>query len=197
MSRLLRDSDIVPGAVAVAVLLLVQFLLDLPLLAGLGIAVAVYLGVRLLMPEEDPEIAPGVRRSQLVTGLAAMEQRLVRVTQLGGGVVKPDVRQRVDSLIATSGRVIAHVRQDPADLPVARPLLELYLDSTAGILTNYVHLSSRPVASAEEPLAKVETESVPLLEAKVTELYEQLQREEVVALSVDSELVEFRTRGIT
>lgn len=197
MARLLRDSDLVPGVVAVAVLLVVQFVLGLPLLAGLGIAAAVYLGVRLLLPDADPEVAPGVRRSQLVTGLAALEQRLVRVTQLGGGVVKPDVRRRVDSLIATSGRVIAHVREDPADLPVARPLLELYLDSTAAILTNYVHLSSRPVASAEEPLSKAENEAVPLLESKVAELYDQLQREEVVALSVDSELVEFRTRGIT
>lgn len=197
MARLLRDTDLVPGAAAVAVLLVVQFVLGLPLLVGLGISVAVYLGVRLLLPEADPEIAPGVRRSQFVTGLAALEQRLVRVTQLGGGVVKPDVRRRVDSLIATSGRVIAHVREDPADLPIARPLLELYLDSTHSILTNYVRLSSRGVASAEEPLAKAENEAVPLLEAKVTELYDQLQREEVVALSVDSELVEFRTRGIT
>lgn len=197
MARLLRDTDLVPGVVAVAVLLVVQFVLGLPLLAGLGIAAAVYLGVRLLLPDADPEVAPGVRRSELVNGLAAMEQRLVRVTQLGGGVVKPDVRRRVDSLIATSGRVIAHVREDPADLPVARPLLELYLDSTHSILSNYVRLSSRAVASAEAPLAKAETEAVPLLEAKVTELYDQLQREEVVALSVDSELVEFRTRGIT
>jgi len=197
MTGLLRDTDLVPGVVAVAALLVVQFVLGLPLLAGLGIAAAVYLGVRLLLPEADPEVAPGVRRSQLVNGLAALEQRLVRVTQLGGGVVKPDVRRRVDSLIATSGRVIAHLREVPADLLVARPLLELYLDSTAGILTNYVRLSSRPVASAEEPLSKAENEAVPLLESKVTELYDQLQREEVVALSVDSELVEFRTRGIT
>jgi hypothetical protein len=31
----------------------------------------------------------------------------------------------------------------------------------------------------------------------VAELYEQLQRDEVVELTVDSELLEFRTRGIT
>lgn len=197
LRRVLRETDVVPGVAAVGGLLGATLGLDLPVVAGLGVAAGLYLGVRLLMPAPDPEVAPGVTRGQLDAAVAGFGERLDRITALAGQVAKPAVRRRLETLIATGGRVVTHVREDPADLPVARPLLELYLDSAAQILDNYVRLSSRQVASAAEPLAKAEDEAIPLLEGKVTELYEQLQREEVVELTVDSELLEFRTRGIT
>lgn len=197
MARVLRETDLVPGVAAAGGLLGATLGFGLPVVAGLGVAAGVYLGVRLLMPAPDPEVAPGVTRSQLAAAVAGFEDRIGRVAALGGQVTKPPVRQRVDTLTATSRRVVTHVREDPADLLVAKPLLELYLDSTVEILTNYVRLFSRQVATAAEPLAKAEQEALPLLEGKVTELYEQLQRDEVVELTVDSELLEFRTRGIT
>lgn len=197
MGRLLRDSDLVPGVVAVASLLGTTLGLELPVLAGLGIGAAVYAGVRFLMPDADPEVAPGVRRSRLEAGVADLSRHVAAVADLGGRVRDPEVRQRVDTIVATGQRIVTHVGEDPADLLVAQPLLTLYLESTTGILRNFVRLESRDVASARASLAKAEDEAVPLLEAKVTELYEHLQRDEVVALTVDSELVEFRTRGIT
>lgn len=197
MANLLRESDLVPGVAGVAALLGATFALDLPLVAATGIGALVYAGVGLVMPAADPEVAPGVRRSQLAAGVAALEARIAHVAALTGQVSDREARRHVARIVDVARQVVAHVLGDPADLPAAQPLLELYLDTTTGLLRTYVHLASRDVVSARDALEKAENEAIPLLSSKVTALYEQLQRPEVVALTVDSELVEFRTRGLT
>jgi hypothetical protein len=136
LRRVLSETDLVPGVAAAGGLVGATLGLGLPVVAGLGVAAGVYLGVRLLMPRPDPEVAPGVTRSQLDDAVAGFEERIGKVAALGGQVTKPGVRGRLDALTATSQRVVTHVLQDPADLLTAKPLLELYLDSTAEILEN-------------------------------------------------------------
>lgn len=189
----LGRSDLVPGAAAVAALLALAFVFQFPLWLVLPLAVGVYVGVRWLLPSAapaDPEVAPGVTRSELAAALRGAEEKVAAIRALARQSGHPTAGQRALDIGATAERIIAGIRDDPKDLKDARHVLDRYLDATRDLLTTYNRLAARDVASARGTLAKVEGDVLPRIDAQLRDLYEKLQRDDVIDLEVATEMLD-------
>lgn len=194
--RALATSDLGPGVLAVATLAGTVFGLGVPLVAGLGLAAVAYLGSRWALPDADPEVVPGLRRGAYEAGLAALREKVGRLEYEGSRLAEGPVRAQVGAVLTGAHRLVEHVAADPADLPRARPVLELYLDTTTDVVGRYRKLALRPNPENAEALQRVEAEVLPHVRQGVEDLETQLQHDDVVDLEVAAEMLTYRTRNL-
>jgi hypothetical protein len=112
----------------------------------------------------------------------------LRRTALGIG--QPATRAQALRICATADNILAVLAEEGREPRIARDFLDRYLTPATTILSQYVRLSSRGVASAHEALDRVESHDLPLIEQKMSELYERIHRGDVIDLQVASEMLE-------
>jgi hypothetical protein len=102
---------------------------------------------------------------------------------------KPDVRDRALAICASADRILGALGEVPAEGQLARDFVDRYLTPAEAIVSRYARLSSRGISTAEPTLVKVETEDLPLLDAKMRELYDRLHRGDLIDLEVAREML--------
>jgi hypothetical protein len=102
---------------------------------------------------------------------------------------KPDVRDRALAICASADRILGVLGEVPAEGQLARDFVDRYLTPAEAIVSRYARLSSRGISTAEPTLVKVETEDLPLLDAKMRELYDRLHRGDLIDLEVAREML--------
>jgi hypothetical protein len=126
----------------------------------------------------DDDVAAAIRGAQaLIDQIAATAE----------AVEKPNVRRKASLLCQTAEEILAELRNDPGQVPLARPFLGYYLEAANRILRGYVDLSSRgfdsPDTRATLTRAEASLDSIQL--AFDSQLASLLQRQ---VLDLDSEI---------
>ncbi|HEY8600475.1 MAG TPA: 5-bromo-4-chloroindolyl phosphate hydrolysis family protein [Thermomicrobiales bacterium] len=196
LGRLLRNTDVLAGLGAVLLLLLCVFLLQVSLPLSIGLAVAVYVGLRLALPQGNPH--EGAER--LAATLARCGERVTAIGQFAGWAGfagKPEVRDRLLAIARVAKRILTAITQDPNKQGVAQQFLDEYLDPITSVLSNYVRLAGRDLALARDELAALEAETLPLIERRLTTLYEQIHSADLAALELDTKMLEYTLQPIS
>ena len=100
-----------------------------------------------------------------------------------------EVRQEALALCASADQVLAVIEETPDEAALADDFLHRYLAPASSILADYSRLANRNIASARPTLEKVETHDIPMLSAKLDELYERLHRGSLIDLEVAREML--------
>jgi hypothetical protein len=106
-------------------------------------------------------------------------------------IPKPAVRDQALSLSASADRILAVIGETPDNQQLASDFISRYLAPAEAIVSRYARLAARDVPSAGATLAKVEAEDLPLLDAKMRELYDRLHRGDLIDLEVAREMLAF------
>lgn len=187
MAGITRPGGLGAGAAGVAVLLLLVFALDAPLWVAVPLAVATYAGVALVRRERSDRAAAGGddRRSPI----AIMMNHVAALRRLEARVAKPEVRGQVGRIAAGSERVAQAICEDE-DQAAARLFAEQVLAPVVALLTEYVRLTTRGVASAAGVVERTEARDLPLVEQAIDDIYERLHRSSLAELATTAELLE-------
>jgi hypothetical protein len=119
------------------------------------------------------------------------EARIARLWRTARTIQSPSTQDRAFRVCAAADRVAEALAMDNADPQFVTWYVERYLEPLETLLAQYARLERRGVDGAEEALAKVENENLPMLESKLDTLYQQLHRGDLVSLQVASEMLEF------
>jgi 2TM domain/5-bromo-4-chloroindolyl phosphate hydrolysis protein len=156
---------------------------------------------RELVGERDPgdrtHLPPSRAPSEPVA--ATVERGVAEVAELRRlalRMAKPEVREAALRVCATADSILAVLAEQP-DATKTADFLDRYLTPTHTIFDQYARLSGRGITSAEPALTKVETHDLPLIAAKLDELYQRLHRGDVIDLEVASEMLEMGLDEIT
>jgi hypothetical protein len=103
---------------------------------------------------------------------------------------KPAVRAQTLEICALADRVLA-ILPEAADETAVRDILNRYFSPAESIISRYATLMTREVASAAATLRQVETEDLPLIERQLHDLYDRLNRGELIDLEVAREMLRF------
>lgn len=100
---------------------------------------------------------------------------------------KPDVRRQVSHLCQTAERILVELRNEPSQVPLARPFLSYYLEAANRIVRGYVDLSRRGIDSADalSTLARAEASLASIQRSFDGQLAGLLQHQ---VLDLDSEI---------
>jgi hypothetical protein len=110
--------------------------------------------------------------------------------RLALGLGNATVRGQALRICAAADNILAALSEEGRETRIARDFLDRYLAPTRTILTQYARLSARGVATAQPALERVETRDLPLIDRRMTELYDRIHRGDVIDLQVASELLE-------
>jgi hypothetical protein len=198
MGGFLRNTDVLAGLGAVGLLLLCVFALQVALPLGIGLAAVAYVGLRLALPKGDPHAQEEAAR--LAATLARCEERVTAIGQFAGWAGfagKPEVRERLLAIARVAKRVLTAIGQDPNKRGVAPQFLDEYLDPITSVLSSYVRLAGRDLALARDELAALEADTLPLIERRLTTLYEQIHSADLAALELDTKMLEYTLQPIS
>ena len=123
--------------------------------------------------------------------MAEGEARVDAMRSQARRIPKPAVRDQALSLSASADRILAVLGETPENQQLASDFLSRYLTPAGAIISRYAHLAARNVPSAAPTLAKVEAEDLPLLDHKMSELYDRLHRGDLIDLEVAREMLAF------
>jgi hypothetical protein len=129
--------------------------------------------------------APAGLNEVIAAGEAKVDAMRAQARRIG----KPDVRDRALAICASADRILGVLGEVPSERQLARDFVDRYLTPAEAIVSRYARLSNRGVSSAEPTLLKVETEDLPLLDAKMRGLYDRLHRGDVIDLEVAREML--------
>jgi hypothetical protein len=157
---------------------------------------------RELVGDRDPDNRAGsaTRATQTEPVAATIERGVAEVAELRRlalRMAKPEVRETALRVCATADNILAVLAEQPDAAKTAGDFLDRYLTPAHTIFGQYARLTGRGITSAEPALAKVETHDLPLIEAKLDELYQRLHRGDVIDLEVASEMLEMGLDEIT
>jgi hypothetical protein len=185
-------SDLLAGATAAGLLLILVFGLHLDFWLGLVLALVTYLGLRLALPSRKP----GVPELSEAEALKRAHQRVTDLKTLARQRYAARVGDRGDEPIGRiaeqAGRVLAAIEEEPGRRRLAAWYLREYLTPIHGVVSRYARLRERGVAAAAPSLTTAETETLPMIERILGELHDRLYQEDVVDLKVQSEMLELR-----
>jgi hypothetical protein len=180
-------NELVAGVMATAALG-AGVVLHLPVIAAAGAAVAVYGGLRLLLPSPRTggEDLDAVTKETIARG-----RRQISVLESLAANVKPSVRASVVGICRSAREIFAMFETSPAKAAMARGFVDFTLTRTVTVLQRYNELSSRTSATAQETLAKTET-LLSMIDTSFREQLDKLVRED--AADLDSEIELLKTR---
>lgn len=118
------------------------------------------------------------------------ERRVARLWRVARRVENQSVREQAFRICAAADRVAEALAGGVADTATAQAFLDRYLAPTEAVLERYVALSGRGVAGAAATLRQVETEDLPAIETRLTDLYARLHRGDLIDLQVAREMLE-------
>jgi len=136
-------------------------------------------GLEVQLGEVDPETV-----QQAINDASA---KVDVIEKLNGRIAKPEVKEKIGTLITTARGILDDIRKDPKDVRRARQFLNYYLDAVTRILTRYTDLTERGIDSPEAHAALGKVESLLLtLEGAFERQRASLAQDDV--LDLDSEM---------
>lgn len=194
----LLSGDLVAGAGAALLFLILYFALDAPLILAILLAVAAYAGIVLVRPQVAARKGD-TAEDTLEKANLAFETSLAKVAairELATRIQKEGTRDLVLRIADQSDRILAAMRED--NNQAAAPLfLEQLLEPTEALLETYVRLSTRGVKAADELLARNESQDLPMIERAARNFFEKMHRDSIVDLAALSEVLEFNLETMT
>lgn len=139
--------------------------------------------------EQARPAEPRSQPTDLTALIADGEAKVDAMRAQARRIAKPDVRDRALAICASADRILGALDDFPSERQLARDFVDRYLTPAEAIVSRYTRLSGRGVSSAEPTLVKVETEDLPLLDAKLAELYDRLHRGDLIDLEVAREML--------
>ncbi|MGH2533476.1 MAG: 5-bromo-4-chloroindolyl phosphate hydrolysis family protein [Thermomicrobiales bacterium] len=122
--------------------------------------------------------------------LAEAESKVDAMRTNARRIPKPAVRAQALEICAIVDRILA-ILPETADERHARDIVTRYFAPAETILSRYARLATRGVVSAGPALARVEDEDLPLIERKLSDLYDRLHRGDLIDLEVAREMLDF------
>ena len=135
-------------------------------------------------------------RVQEQRAFSAALAHLAAVRRLEPRIANPNARLDVRHIGDAIERVLRAIKEDD-NLPAAMPLVEQILAPCEALLTEYVRLSSREVASAKATIEQTESRDLNRIRQTLDDVYEALHRKAVIDLAVLSEMIELNRDSIT
>lgn len=194
MKDAVAGTNLLAGGIAAALLVVLVFALGVPLWLAVVLAVVAFAGIALLGIGGRPGRATD-ERAGLREILRHGANEVAEMRRLAPRVPADATRARVLAICDSADRILGSLEAGAADRLTAQTFLDRYLVPTRGLLTRYVRLAGRGVASAGPALTKIEEHDLPMLDDKLRDLYEGLHRGDVIDLEVASEMLEFDLTG--
>ena len=179
-------SDLFGGVGAAIALLASVLVLHLALWVAVAVALVVYVALRLLIPA-PAEVAIGMTRAEANRVIREGQAKVGQSRALGQSIPRQQVRARVQRIADMADNIYADFRDDPKDISQMPDFASTYLDPLIRVLQQYTRLASRPVATDDATLAKIENDVLPKVETAFGGLYKQLVEDDVVDLDAASE----------
>lgn len=98
-------------------------------------------------PEEKPEPKPVSKYGPEVDAIIADGKLAMReMGRLYGSIPNPEIRQKINEIMAVSDKIIRDAMSDPSDVPQIRKFLDFYLPTTIKLLNAYDRMSAQDIA---------------------------------------------------
>lgn len=118
-------------------------------------------------------------------------RRLRRIDAAARAITVPEFCRRLERIIAIGRGILAEIERDPRDATRARRFLNLYLDSTERVTTEYAHTHRQANAqSLEQRFRQLLVD----METSFAEQHRKLLEHDVVSLDVDIEVLHARLK---
>ena len=182
MADLLYETDLVAGCAAAVAFLVLTFAVGVPFWIGIPLAVLVYLGTRLLLPQPDDSRRALRESARGVSAIAALARQMDAKTN-------PTARKQIEQIAQLARTDYELIRKDASRREYAQPFLAEYISPIQRVLTPYVRLAAQHVTTANADLAEVERDSLPRIVEELTSLRDDLYRTDLTELRVGKELV--------
>jgi hypothetical protein len=194
----LLSGDLVAGAGAALLFLVLAFAFDVPIWLAIVLAVLAYVGIVLVRPQvaarRGDSAADNAERETLAYETSL--EKVASIRELETRIDKEGTRDLVLRIADQSDRVLAAMSED--NNRTAAPLfLEQLLEPTEALLESYVRLSTRGIKAADEQLARNESQDLPMIERATRNFYERMHRDSIVDLEALSEVLEFNLETMT
>lgn len=121
---------------------------------------------------------------------AAAHERVLNLSRIAAQLPAGPVRDRAFRIVNEANTIIAIMANDRRDGETVEWFNNQLLAPIESLLGRYQRLSTRGVAGAEEILRRVEEQNLPLIEARLDALYDQLHRGDIIDLAVESEMLD-------
>ncbi|MCG8454945.1 MAG: 5-bromo-4-chloroindolyl phosphate hydrolysis family protein [Holophagales bacterium] len=189
--------ELVAGGAASAFLAALAFGSQLGFVPLLGLAAAVYLGVRWLIPDPAAaQVASGVTRGQLETTVSRIRSKARELEEIAGqlegvSVVGTQVPGQLRIMSGTVRDLVSHFERDPENLVLASDFLELHLPKALSLIRRYAFLARQPHldASAREELRGSE-DTIALIARAFGQQHGRLLEDDVREFRVDRRVFE-------
>ena len=133
----------------------------------------------------------GVSAEEVQAGLAAAREKLKAFEVAGKALQGPDLRERLRAIVASAGRVLHLIEEDPRDYRRARKFLNIYLDSAKQVTEQYVATAAKaPSLEMENRFRQVLDEML----ATCEEQHKKLLENDVLDLDVQIEVLQTRLK---
>jgi hypothetical protein len=188
----LTSGGLPAGLASVAVLLALVSPLDASLLTAVLLAAGTYAGVAFLRSSGP---ARATAAPELIPQSMAVLVQVSALRRFEAQITKAEVREQVARICAGAERVAQAICEDE-DQPGARLFNEQVLVPVAGLLTEYIRLTTRGVAAASDLIERVELQDLPLIEQAIDDIHERLHRSSLTELATMSELLELNLEWV-
>jgi hypothetical protein len=186
------ESGLAAGMAAVSGLLLLVLVWRISVPIGLGLAVGVYLGVMLLLPEQNADlpVVDGLDGSELQQVLAAGADAVARLGQQAEHITTPTARMRVLAIGVTASRILGDFQEHPDHLSEARFAFEALMGAALAAVARYRKFDPVQGQVARRAKALLEDRVLPTVERGLQQLLDRLMNDDLRALNVDTEVLE-------
>ncbi len=182
--------SLVCGIGGAAAFLAALFILRMRFGYAVGIGVAVWIGLSLILSERSdvgdiPE-GSGISAEEVSRILRDGERKVTDMRREARKIEDRDVRDKVRAIADVAERIFADLREDPKDVRAARRFLEYYLDATLLVVRRYVDLCAKGSTSADvqQVLSKF-YELLTTIHATFEKQLDRLLRDDVLDLDTD------------
>lgn len=173
------QSDILPGAVAAAAFLAMNFAFGmklevLPLAVSAGLSLVVYFAVKMMLPSPQAQVPQE----------EPTEQILERVAQLGATLPNGSLRIRVRNITDLAFALLQYGKANPEKSPESLFVVRQYLLTTRSAVYRYIETQRLTPASASQSEQAV-AELLETVHSSLNHLHEQLVEKETADLRGD------------
>ena len=194
MKDAVLGTNLLAGGVAAGLLVVLVFALGVPLWLAVLLALAAFVGLVLLRSGRSLA-GEMVDRAELLETLRRGANEVAEMRRLANRVPLPAAKVRALAICDSADRILAALQEDGRGPQTAQAFRARCLVPSRTLLTRYVRLAGRGVASAEPELTKIEDRDLPRLDRKLRQLCEGIHRGDAVDLEVAGETLEIDLAG--